>query len=165
MFLAWLPWQAFFCRFTNQEHPMQVHADILSARLEAASRRQEAAPAPTAAADFAAALESRVAPKASGGHSAAWEEFFSRRQIGTSEDGLPIMAETEAEKTASLRNYARFAASQGLNPTPTTTAIARMPVSDGMMGPTLGYKECTLYLLPTQGLLKTDPLAASQQGA
>lgn len=134
---------------------MQVNTDVLSARLEAASRRQEAASAPTTAADFAAALENRVAPKASSGHSAAWEDFFSRQQIGTSDDGLPIMAETEAEKAASEANYARFASSRGLDPTPTTTATARMPVYDGMMGPTLGYKESTLYLLPTQNLLKT----------
>ena len=75
------------------------------------------------------------------------------------------MAETEAEKASSLANYARFATSRGLDPTPTTTATARMPVYDGMMGPTLGYKESTLYLLPTQGLLKTDPLATAKLDA
>lgn len=141
---------------------MQVNADVLSARLEAASRRQEAASGPTSAGDFAAALESRVAPKAASGHSAAWEDFFSRRQIGTSDDGLPIMAETEAEKAATVANYARFASSRGLDPTPTTTAIARMPVYDGMAGPTLGYKESTLYLLPTQELLKAPSGAVTK---
>jgi len=144
---------------------VQINADVLSARLEAASRRQEAAANPAAAADFAATLESRVAPKASSGHSAAWEDFFSRRQIGTSDDGLPVMAETEAEKAASLANYARFASSRGLDPTPTSTAVARMPVYDGMMGPTLGYKESTLYLLPTQDLLKTTSSAVTKLDA
>jgi hypothetical protein len=135
---------------------MQEIAQALAARFQTAPARQAAAAASTPATDFAATLEKSAAREASSGHSAAWEDFFSRRQIGTSDDGLPIVAETEAECAAGLQNYARIAALQGLDPTPTTTVKARLPVHDGLMGPTLGYKECTLYQLPTQGLLRTD---------
>ena len=83
-----------------------------------------------------------------GRHSAAWEDFYSHPVIGTSEDGLPIVGETEAELAATRATYAKIAAAHGLDPQPAATVQARLPVTDGLMGPKLGYHQVTIMQLP-----------------
>ncbi|MHC1789708.1 hypothetical protein [Solidesulfovibrio sp.] len=113
------------------------------ARAAAESRSQFAA----ALAQNAAAAPT-VQETAASRHSAAWEDFFSHRQIGTSEDGYPIVGETEAELAKTLATYARIAEAKGFSPEPTETVQARVPVYDGLMGPQLGYHQVTLVRLP-----------------
>jgi hypothetical protein len=91
-------------------------------------------------------------------HSAAWEDFYSHPVIGVSDDGLPIVGETEAERAKTLATYAKIATAHGLDPQPTMTIQARLPVTDGLMGPKLGYHQVTLAQLPvalTQASLTT----------
>jgi len=104
----------------------------------------ESALAPAAASTHAAPAPAAAA----GNRSAAWEDFFSHPVIGTSEDGLPIVGETEAELAKTLANYTRIAEAQGFSPQPTETVQARMPVYDGLIGPQLGYHQVTLVRLP-----------------
>ena len=91
-------------------------------------------------------------------HSAAWEDFYSHPVIGTSEDGLPIVGETEAELATTQATYAKIAAAHGLDPQPAATIQARLPVTDGLLGPKLGYHQVTIMQLPmalTQASLNT----------
>ncbi|OLN28623.1 hypothetical protein DVDV_1498 [Desulfovibrio sp. DV] len=133
--------------------------DIAPARTGKAAGTAASSPFASVLADNAVAAAPDAPTAATGSrHSAAWEDFYSHPVIGTSEDGLPIVGETEAELANTRATYAKVAAAHGLDPQPAATIQARLPVTDGLLGPKLGYHQVTLMQLPmalTQASLNT----------
>ena len=84
---------------------------------------------------------------ASRNNSAAWEDFYSHPVIGTSEDGLPIVGETEKELALTWTNATRYAASHGQDMDNTSCIQTRLPVHDGVMGTKIGYQLATAVQL------------------
>ncbi|KHK02752.1 hypothetical protein [Desulfovibrio sp. TomC] len=150
---------------------MLATADAIASTLATARDLARTEPNNTAAASasqFAAVLADNALAAApdtqanatTTGRSAAWEDFYSHPVIGTSEDGLPIVGETEAELANTQAVYAKMATAHGLDPQPTATLQARMPVTDGLLGPKLGYHQMTALALPvalTQASLHSAP--------
>ena len=158
---------------------MLVSADSIASTLASARDIAPARPGKTAGASTSSPFASVLADNAvaaapdtqtaatAGRPSTAWEDFYSHPVIGASEDGLPIVGETEAERAATQATYAKIAAAHGLDPQPAATIQARLPVTDGLLGPKLGYHQVTLMQLPmalTQASLNT-PLSRQPSDA
>lgn len=124
--------------------------DIAPARSDQTARAAAAAATPFAAIlkDTAAAQAIDTSTDAAPArHSAAWEDFTATRSSASATTGCPL-SKTEAELTKTLATYAKIATARGLDPQPTTTIQARLPVTDGLMGPKIGYHQVTLAQLP-----------------
>ena len=123
--------------------------------LARAQADKSAAAAAAASAQFATILADNAVAQTSNApsdaatvrHSAAWEDFFSRPVIGTSEDGLPIVGETEEELALTRANATRYAASHGQDSDNPSCIQTRLPVHDGVMGTKIGYRLATAVQL------------------
>ena len=133
-----------------------IAADLAANRGIARNRTDKTtASAAEAASQFASVLQdAAVAPDpdaradaATARRSAAWDDFSRHPLLGSSEDGYPVVGETEEELALTWANAAQFAASHGQDMENASSIQTRLPVHDGVMGAKIGYRLATAVQL------------------
>ena len=73
-------------------------------------------------------------------HSAAWQDFWSHPLFGYDADGTPIVDETKQEQAEAVTALTQRAVARGQDESSLHFIKAKYQVTDGFLGPVLGYQ-------------------------